>query len=123
MSLDHYNGLMLACLSARPMPLTWADRSSSSGRARWPSARCSMAERLAWTREAWADYLYWQSQIVEHAHKPAGARQPGDLPLRVLANPRPLSIAWSRRIDRVNRLVYAVDGEVLTIILLLVPLY
>ena len=21
-----------------------------------------MAERLAWTREAWADYLYWQSQ-------------------------------------------------------------
>jgi len=80
-----------------------------------------MPERLAWTREAWADYLYWQSQDRKTL------RRINRLVLACMRNPttgvgKPealkgdLSACWSRRIDHVNRLVYAVDDEVLTVI-------
>jgi len=80
-----------------------------------------MPERLAWTREAWADYLYWQGQDRKTL------RRINRLIRASLGNPtagigKPealkgdLSGFWSRRIDHVNRLVYAVDDEVLTII-------
>jgi len=80
-----------------------------------------MPERLAWTREAWADYLYWQSQDRKTL------RRINRLVLACMGNPttgvgKPealkgdLSGFWSRRIDHVNRLVYAVDDEVLTVI-------
>lgn len=80
-----------------------------------------MSRKLAWTDEAWADYVYWQSQdkktlkrinrlIKETKRSPfAGIGKPE--PLR-----ENLSGFWSRRIDETNRLVYAVDDNYLTII-------
>lgn len=78
-------------------------------------------EILAWTQEAWADYLYWQNQdcktlkrinrlIVEVQRHPfEGIGKPEALKEN-------LSGFWSRRIDDTNRLVYVVDGNRLTVI-------
>ncbi|MDL1962671.1 MAG: Txe/YoeB family addiction module toxin [Deltaproteobacteria bacterium] len=80
-----------------------------------------MSRILAWTDEAWQGYLYWQSQdrktlkrinklIEDTKREPfAGIGKPE--PLR-----ENLSGFWSRRIDDINRLVYAVDDNFLTII-------
>ena len=80
-----------------------------------------MPERLAWTREAWADYLHWQNQDRKTLRRinrliraslrdsAAGIGKPEALK-------GDLSGLWSRRIDHVNRLVYAVDNDVLTVI-------
>ncbi|MCU0287056.1 MAG: Txe/YoeB family addiction module toxin [Acidobacteria bacterium] len=80
-----------------------------------------MNKILAWTDEAWEDYIFWQSQdkktlkrinkLIEDAK-----RHPFD----GIGKPEPLkenlSGFWSRRIDDVNRLVYAVNKEFLTVI-------
>jgi toxin YoeB len=80
-----------------------------------------MSRKLAWTDEAWADYVYWQSQdrktltrinkLIEDTKRQ---------PFEGIGKPEPLrenlSGFWSRRIDDSNRLVYAVDNEFLTII-------
>jgi toxin YoeB len=80
-----------------------------------------MVERLAWTAQAWHDYLYWQKQdrksikrinrlIEECLRDPrAGTGKPEALK-------GDLSGFWSRRIDHVNRLVYAVDDGTVTIV-------
>lgn len=80
-----------------------------------------MSRKLAWTDEAWKDYIYWQSQdkktlkrinklIMDTMRKPfEGIGKPE--PLR-----ENLSGFWSRRIDDTNRLVYAVDDDFITII-------
>ncbi len=80
-----------------------------------------MSRKLAWTEAAWSDYLYWQSQdkktlkrinrLIEETRRDpfAGIGKPE--PLR-----ENLSGFWSRRIDEVNRLVYTVDDEYLTIV-------
>jgi len=80
-----------------------------------------MSRKLAWTDEAWSDYIYWQSQdkktlkrinrlINETRRTPfAGIGKPEALREN-------LSGFWSRRIDDTNRLVYAVTDEYLTII-------
>jgi len=80
-----------------------------------------MIEILAWTNEAWADYVYWQSQdkktlkrinrlIIDTKRSP----------FEGIGKPEPLkenlSGFWSRRIDESNRLVYIVDENKLTII-------
>ena len=80
-----------------------------------------MIEILAWTNEAWSDYIYWQGQdkktlkrinrlIIDAKRNP----------LEGIGKPEPLkenlSGFWSRRIDETNRLIYAVDGKKLTII-------
>lgn len=76
---------------------------------------------LSWTDEAWHDYLYWQSQdkkTLKRINKliTETKRSPFD----GIGKPEPLkenlSGFWSRRIDDTNRLVYAVDGNTLTII-------
>lgn len=76
---------------------------------------------LAWTQEAWDDYVYWQTQdrktlkrintlIADALRTPfAGIGKPEALREN-------LSGLWSRRIDQTNRLVYAVDDEQVTII-------
>lgn len=76
---------------------------------------------LAWTDEAWQDYLYWQTQdrktlkrinllINDTKRSPfAGIGKPESLKEN-------LSGFWSRRIDDTNRLVYAVADQALTII-------
>ena len=80
------------------------------------SKRC-----LSWTDEAWCDYLYWQSQDKKTLKRinrliNDGRRTPFD----GIGKPEPLkeNLAgfWSRRIDDVNRLVYAVDDTAITII-------
>lgn len=80
-----------------------------------------MSRKLAWTDEAWADYVYWQSQdrkTLKRINKliKDSKRQP----FEGIGKPEPLrenlSGFWSRRIDDSNRLVYAVNDEFLTII-------
>ena len=80
-----------------------------------------MSKKLTWTDEAWADYLYWQTQdrktlkrinkLIEDTRRQ---------PFEGIGKPEPLrgnlSGFWSRRIDDTNRLVYAVDDELLIII-------
>ena len=80
-----------------------------------------MIEKISWTTSAWSDYLYWQSQdkktlnrinlLIENM-----IRTPFDgigKPERLKDN---LSGFLSRRIDDTNRIVYAVDGNQITII-------
>ena len=80
-----------------------------------------MRRKLVWTDEAWAGYVYWQTQdrktlkrinrLLEDTkrHPFEGIGKPEALREN-------LSGFWSRRIDDTNRLMYAVDDEFLTII-------
>lgn len=80
-----------------------------------------MPNKLAWTAEAWADYVYWQSEDRKTLRRintliAATMRSPFDgigKPEALKAN---LTGFWSRRIDASNRLVYAMDGQLLTIL-------
>ncbi len=80
-----------------------------------------MIRRLAWTPEAWSDYLYWQGQdkkTLKRINRLIADTQRH--PHEGIGKPEPLkeNLAgfWLRRIDGSNRLVYAVDGDSLTII-------
>lgn len=80
-----------------------------------------MTEILAWTKEAWKDYVYWLNQdkkTLRRINKLISDTQ--RTPFEGIGKPEPLkenlSGFWSRRIDESNRLVYAVEGECLTII-------
>lgn len=80
-----------------------------------------MPDRLVWTAAAWADDVYWQGQdrktlkrinlLIQDAMRH---------PFEGIGKPEPLreNLAgfWSRRIDDVNRLVYAVEGDQLAIV-------
>ena len=80
-----------------------------------------MTRVLAWTGEAWSDYLYWQTQDRKTL-KRINALIADSLrtPFTGIGKPEALrenlSGFWSRRIDDSNRLVYAVDDKHLTII-------
>jgi toxin YoeB len=80
-----------------------------------------MIEILSWTKEAWSDYTYWQTQdkkTLKRINKLILDTQRS--PFEGIGKPEPLkenlSGFWSRRIDESNRLVYAVDENNLTII-------
>jgi len=80
-----------------------------------------MIDTLAWTQEAWKDYLYWQGQdrkTLKRINKLIADTQRA--PFAGIGKPEPLKENlngfWSRRIDETNRLVYAVDTDRLTII-------
>lgn len=80
-----------------------------------------MIEVLAWTREAWTDYLYWLGQdkkTLKRINKLITDTK--RRPFEGIGKPEPLkeNLAgfWSRRIDESNRLVYVVDSNRLTII-------
>lgn len=80
-----------------------------------------MIEILAWTKEAWSDYVYWQGQdkkTLKRINKLLKYSQRS--PFEGIGKPEPLkenlSGFWSRRIDETNRLVYAVDDNQLTVI-------
>ncbi len=82
---------------------------------------CSMIDILAWTKESWSDYVYWQSQdkkTLKRINKLITDTQRSLF--EGIGKPEPLkeNLAgfWSRRIDDSNRLVYAVDDNKLTII-------
>ncbi|MCF8114472.1 MAG: Txe/YoeB family addiction module toxin [Desulfotignum sp.] len=80
-----------------------------------------MSRKLAWTDEAWKDYIYWQTQdkkTLKRINRLINdtMRQP----FEGIGKPEPLrenlSGFWSRRIDDTNRLVYAVVDDFITII-------
>ncbi|MEC9357263.1 MAG: Txe/YoeB family addiction module toxin [Pseudomonadota bacterium] len=80
-----------------------------------------MIESLSWTLAAWKDYEYWQVQdkkTLKRINKLI--RDTMRAPFEGIGKPEPLreslSGFWSRRIDEKNRLVYAVDESVLTLI-------
>ena len=80
-----------------------------------------MTRLLAWTNDAWADYVYWQGQdkktlkrinklITDTKRSPfEGIGKPESLKEN-------LSGFWSRRVDESNRLVYAVSDNHITVI-------
>ncbi|WP_394179795.1 Txe/YoeB family addiction module toxin [Marinomonas posidonica] len=76
---------------------------------------------LSWTDEAWKSYVYWQTQdkkTLRRINKLITDVQRS--PFEGMGKPEPLkenlSGFWSRRIDDVNRLVYAVDDTAITVI-------
>ena len=80
-----------------------------------------MTRLLAWTDDAWSDYVYWQGQdkktlkrinklITDTKRSPfEGIGKPESLKEN-------LSGFWSRRVDESNRLVYAVNDSHITVI-------
>ena len=80
-----------------------------------------MSRMLAWTDDAWNDYLYWQGQdkkTLKRINKLITDTKRS--PFEGIGKPEPLkeNLAgfWSRRIDDTNRLVYVVNDAHLTII-------
>ena len=80
-----------------------------------------MTKKLAWTHEAWSDYIYWQGQdkkTLKRINTLIGESLRN--PFQGIGKPEALkenlSGFWSRRIDETHRLVYAVDHQFLTII-------
>jgi len=76
---------------------------------------------LAWTDEAWSDYLHWQTQdkkTLKRINKLITDVKRS--PFEGIGKPEPLkenlSGFWSRRIDDTNRLVYVIDDDAITII-------
>jgi toxin YoeB len=77
--------------------------------------------RIIWTAAAWSDYVYWQRQDRKTLKRiNALILDAMRNPFEGIGKPEPLrenlSGFWSRRIDDVNRLVYAVQGNDLAII-------
>jgi toxin YoeB len=80
-----------------------------------------VSRQLAWTEEAWSDYVYWQGQdkkTLKRINKLINdtLREPFEgigKPEQLKEN---LSGFWSRRIDDTNRLVYAVTNSYITVI-------
>jgi toxin YoeB len=80
-----------------------------------------MPSKVVWTSAAWSDYVYWQGQdkktlkrinvLIKDAMRNSedGIGKPEELR-------ESLSGFWSRRIDDVHRLVYAIEKDQLVII-------
>ncbi|MGH7884201.1 MAG: Txe/YoeB family addiction module toxin [Thermodesulfobacteriota bacterium] len=80
-----------------------------------------MIEILAWTNEAWKDYVYWQGQDKKTLKRINNLIiDTQQSPFEGIGKPEPLketfSGFWSRRIDDTNRLVSVVEDKQLTII-------
>jgi len=80
-----------------------------------------MSRKLAWTDEAWSDYLYWQGQdkkTLKRINKLFESTL--RVPFEGIGKPEPLKENlvwfWSRRIDHTHRLVYAVEDDYLTVL-------
>jgi toxin YoeB len=80
-----------------------------------------MTRLLAWTDDAWADYVYWQGQdkkTLKRINKLVTDVKRS--PFEGIGKPEPLkenlSGFWSRRLDESNRLVYAVNDSHITVI-------
>jgi toxin YoeB len=72
--------------------------------------------RIAWTANAWDDYLYWQQtdQKIMGSINDLIKEIKRD-PFKGLGKPEPLKHAlqgfWSRRITQEDRLVYRISGK------------
>lgn len=80
-----------------------------------------MTRLLAWTNDAWADYVYWQGQdkkTLKRINKLITDTK--RTPFEGIGKPEPLkenlSGFLSRRVDDSNRLVYAVSDSHITVI-------
>ena len=80
-----------------------------------------MTKLLAWTDDAWSDYVYWQGQdkkTLKRINKLLTDTKRS--PFEGIGKPEPLrenlSGFWSRRVDESNRLVYAVNDSHITVI-------
>lgn len=80
-----------------------------------------MSRKLAWTDEALDSYIYWQGQdkkTLKRINKLIDTTMRE--PFEGIGKPEPLrenlTGFWSRRIDDLNRLIYAVEDEYLIII-------
>ncbi|MGM7671526.1 Txe/YoeB family addiction module toxin [Microbacterium sp. A93] len=77
---------------------------------------------LAWTAEAWEDYLHWQTQDRKTLKRinMLIADILRDDPFEGIGKPEPLrhalAGAWSRRIEEANRLVYIADENHVTVL-------
>ncbi len=76
---------------------------------------------LAWTPNAWEDYLYWQAHDRAMLRKiNALVRAALRTPFEGLGKPEALKFdlagKWSRRINAEHRLVYMVDGDRLVVL-------
>jgi len=76
--------------------------------------------KLVWTENAWRDYLFWQEtdkSLLKRVN--ALIKDIQRTPFEGIGKPEKLrheqSGYWSRRIDQEHRLVYKVEGEVLSI--------
>jgi toxin YoeB len=80
-----------------------------------------MRSKLVWTNAAWSDYLYWQVQDKKTLKRinlliKDAMRDPEDGIGKPEALKESLTGLFSRRIDAVNRLVYAATKDELVII-------
>jgi toxin YoeB len=80
-----------------------------------------MRSKLVWTNAAWSDYLYWQVQDKKTLKRinlliKDAMRDPEDGIGKPEALKESLTGLYSRRIDAVNRLVYAATKDELIII-------
>jgi toxin YoeB len=80
-----------------------------------------MTRLLAWTDDAWADYVYWQGQDIKTLKRINKLiTDTKRSPFEGIGKPEPLrenlSGFWSRRVDESNRLVYAANDSHITVI-------
>ena len=80
-----------------------------------------MKHKISWHAGAWEDYLYWGDTDKKTLKKINELIKAIDRePFTGIGKPEPLlhslSGYWSRRIDLKNRLVYAVDNTMITIL-------
>lgn len=76
---------------------------------------------LAWTPEAWEDYVYWQTTDKQCAKRINELiKSVLRTPFEGIGKPEPLKHqlagAWSRRITQEHRLVYMVNDDFITIV-------
>ena len=76
--------------------------------------------KLVFSEQAWADYLYWQTQDKKTLERiNTLIKECARTPFDGLGKPEPLRGDlrgwWSRRIDREHRLVYRVEDGALLI--------
>ena len=77
--------------------------------------------KIIWFEEAWADYLYWQTQDKKTIKRINQLLQDATRNgYTGIGKPEPLkgefSGFWSRRIDEVNRFVYRINDGVLEVL-------
>lgn len=77
--------------------------------------------KIQWDYDAWEDYLYWQTQDKKTLKRiNLIVKDMARDPFEGIGKPEPLKESltgfWSRRIDDVNRIVYAVEAGVIYII-------
>ena len=123
MSLEYYRGLLETLYLLKSAENAGhVNRSIQSVKEGLPNGEFFlMGRKLAWTESAWTDYVYWQSQdkktlkrinllIADTLKTPfTGTGKP-----EMLRDT--LSGFWSRRIDELNRLLYAVDGRCVIVV-------